>query len=150
MSQDRPVLTGLKRGLCRRCPNCGEGRLFRGYLKLRSPCERCGTDNARYPSDDFPPYLTIFVVAHLLVPILIWSDRAYAPPLWLQAVIWLPLIGLACVALLPFMKGATVGLCWSFGLVRQDGPPALSPFEPPAERGFKPGPTRAPLRQPEP
>jgi uncharacterized protein (DUF983 family) len=50
------------------------------YIKIRRPCEACGTDNTVYPSDDFPPYLTILVVGHVVVPLFIWSDR-YEPPL---------------------------------------------------------------------
>lgn len=101
-----------------------------------------------YPSDDFPPYLTIFAVAHLLVPVFVVTDRLYEPALWLQAAIWLPATGFACLALLPFMKGATIGLCWATGLVRQDGPPPLSPFE--AESGFQPRPSGIIARQSEP
>ena len=120
MEGEKSVWTGLRRGIARRCPNCGEGRLFRGYLKIRSPCEVCGTDNTIYPSDDFPPYLTIFVVGHVLVPLFMWSDRAFEPPLWVQAAIWLPAALVACLAVLPFMKGATVGLCWAMNLVRPE------------------------------
>jgi uncharacterized protein (DUF983 family) len=103
MVDDRSVWTGLKRGLALRCPNCGKGWLFRGYLTVRSPCEVCGTDNTIYPSDDFPPYLTIFVAGHVVVGLFMWTDSAYALPLFL---------------LLPFMKSATIGFCWATGLVR--------------------------------
>ena len=119
MAGERSILTGVKRGFTLRCPNCGEGRLFRGYLKLRSPCESCGLDLTVYPSDDFPPYLTILVAGHVLLPLFLWSDHTWEPPLWVQAAIWLPLTALACVVLLPFMKGATVGLCWANNLLRQ-------------------------------
>jgi len=117
---EKSVWTGLKRGLARRCPNCGEGRLFSGYLKVRSPCEVCRADNTIYPSDDLPPYLTILVVGHVLVPLFMWSDRAYAPPLWAQFAIWLPAAAAMSLALLPFTKGAAVGLCWAMGLVRPE------------------------------
>ncbi len=117
MVEGKSIPLGIRRGLRRRCPNCGEGRLFTRYLTLRSPCEVCGADNTIYPSDDFPPYLTILVVGHIVVPLFVWSDR-YEPPLWLQATIWLPLAVILCLALLPIMKGATVGLCWATDFVR--------------------------------
>jgi uncharacterized protein (DUF983 family) len=120
VADERSVWTGLKRGLARRCPNCNKGRLFEGYLKIRSPCEVCGVDNTIYPSDDLPPYLAIFIVGHVLVPLFMWSDRAYEPPLWVQIVIWLPAATVMCLALLPFMKGAAVGLCWAIRLVRPE------------------------------
>ena len=120
MADEKSILTGLKRGLSRRCPNCGEGRLFIKYLEVRCPCESCGTDNTIYPSDDFPPYLTILITGHVLVPLFILTDRVYEPPLWLESVIWLPATVIMCLALLPLMKGATVGLCWATNMVRSE------------------------------
>ncbi len=117
---EHSIWMGIRRGLSVRCPNCGEGRLFRGFLTVRSPCSVCGSDNARFPSDDFPPYLTILVVGHVVVPLFMWSDRAWELSSWAQAAVWLPVTLLLCLALLPRMKGATVGLCWATGLVRQD------------------------------
>jgi uncharacterized protein (DUF983 family) len=117
LSEERSIWIGVKRGLGLRCPNCGQGRLLQQYIKIRRPCEACGADNTIYPSDDFPPYLTILVVGHVVVPLFIWSDR-YEPPLWLQAAIWLPLTLIMCLVLLPVMKGAAVGLCWATNLVR--------------------------------
>lgn len=121
-TSEKSIWTGIRRGLACRCPVCGQGRLFSGYLKVKPRCEVCGTDNTIYPSDDFPPYLTILVLGHLVVPLLLWVDRAYAPSVWVQAAIWLPLSAILCVVLLPFMKGATVGLCWGAGLVRHEVP----------------------------
>jgi uncharacterized protein (DUF983 family) len=117
LAEEKSIWVGIKRGLRRRCPHCGQGRLFTHYLKIRKPCEVCGADNTIYPSDDFPPYLTILVAGHVVVPLFMWSDR-YEPPVWLQAAIWLPLTLVLCLLLLPVMKGATVGLCWATNLVR--------------------------------
>lgn len=117
-TDDRSIWLGVRRGLARHCPSCGQGRLFTGYLKVARSCETCGADNTIYPADDFPPYLTILVAGHLLVPTIFFVERAYAPPLWLQSAIWLPVTLALCLALLPVMKGATVGLCWATGLVR--------------------------------
>lgn len=117
---EKSVWTGISRGLAGRCPNCGQGRLLRGYLTIRSPCEVCGTDNTVYPSDDFPPYLTILLVGHIVVPLFVWTDHAYTPSLWLEAAIWLPATLLLCLLLLPRMKGAAVGLCWAKDLLRAE------------------------------
>ncbi|HJS84495.1 MAG TPA: DUF983 domain-containing protein [Acetobacteraceae bacterium] len=118
----KSVWVGIRRGLACRCPVCGQGHLFSGYLKVKPRCEVCGADNAIYPSDDFPPYLTILILGHLLVPLFLWVDRAYSPSVWVQAAIWLPLSAVLCMLLLPYMKGATVGLCWATGLVRHEAP----------------------------
>jgi uncharacterized protein (DUF983 family) len=87
---------------------------------MRSPCEVCGSDNSIYPSDDLPPYLTIFVTGHVVIPLFIWTDGALEPSLWLEAAIWPPVTAIMCLVLLPFMKGAAVGLCWANNIVRQD------------------------------
>jgi uncharacterized protein (DUF983 family) len=83
-------------------------------------CEVSGNDNSIYPSDDFPPYLTVFLAGHVIVALFIWTDNVYEPPLWIQFAIWLPVTVLMCLALLPFMKGVAVGLCWAMNIVRQE------------------------------
>jgi uncharacterized protein (DUF983 family) len=118
MSQNA-LWTGITRGTRRRCPTCGLGGLFDGFLKVRATCAVCGANNADYPCDDFPPYLTIFAVGHLVVPPLVLIDLRYQPSLWLQGAIWLPVTVLLCLLLLPTMKGAAAGLCWAVGLIRQ-------------------------------
>ncbi|MBV9251975.1 MAG: DUF983 domain-containing protein [Acetobacteraceae bacterium] len=111
--------TGLRRGLAIRCPVCGQGRVLYNFLQVRTPCEVCGADNSVYPSDDFPPYLTIFAVGHIIIPLFLLVDRAYAPPIWVGCAIWLPLTLILCLLLLPRMKGATIGFCWAAGIERQ-------------------------------
>ena len=112
------VWIGIHRGLCRRCPNCGKGALFQGMLTVRSPCPVCGNDNAAYPSDDMPPYVTVALLGHMIIPLFIWVDFSLAPPLWLEFAIWPSLTAVLTIALLPFVKGGVVGLCWANGIVR--------------------------------
>ncbi len=101
-----------------RCPNCGEGKLFRKYLKVQEQCPACGHENGRYPADDGPAYLTILLVGHLVIaPILLF------PFVWEQhpAVVLgllLPLLAGVSLALLPVMKGAFVGLLYAQGRER--------------------------------
>jgi uncharacterized protein (DUF983 family) len=118
---DKPsIWTGIRRGLGCRCPVCGEGRLFSSFLKVRPQCEICGADNTIYPSDDFPPYLTIIIVGHVVIPLFMWVDFRFEPSMWLQAAIWLPLTVIMSLGLLPSMKGATIGLCWAANIVREE------------------------------
>jgi uncharacterized protein (DUF983 family) len=111
--------TGLKRGLARRCPNCGEGRLFRGYLKVRETCDACGHDNAQYPADDAPPYFTILIVGHLVVAPLLAFPFIWEAPTHLVLGTTLPLLLLVTLAVLPIVKGAVVGAHWATGTVRK-------------------------------
>jgi len=116
--ENKSIATGILRGLACHCPTCGRGRLFSGFLKVRAPCEVCGADNTIFPSDDFPPYLTVLLVGHILVPLVLIVDRTFDPASWIELSLWLPLAVILSLVLLPRMKGATVGLCWATGLVK--------------------------------
>jgi uncharacterized protein (DUF983 family) len=114
----RPMLTGVGRGLARRCPNCGDGRLFDGYLRVRPICDRCGNDNDRYPADDAPPYVTILLVGHIVVAPMLMLEATRDWPLWLSLGVSCSLVLLVTLALQPFVKGGVIGACWSLDVVR--------------------------------
>ena len=118
MGETRGIGLGVRRGLRRRCPGCGEGHLFSGFLKVAPRCDVCGADNSIYPSDDAPPYLTLLLIGHLVLPFMFWMDRAWAPAMWVMFAIWLPLIAVLTIGLLPFMKGLVVGFAWANGVTR--------------------------------
>ncbi len=109
---------GLRRGIGRKCPACGQGQLFRGYLAVIPACSVCGNDNEQYPSDDFAPYVTIFLVLHLMVPLLFAADRTWDMSVGLEMGIALPLFLIAMLVLLPFAKGAVIGFAWARGVTR--------------------------------
>lgn len=114
--------TGLRRGLRRLCPACGQSKLFCGYLAVRPICAVCGNNNEQYPSDDFAPYVTIFLVLHLMVPVLFLADRTLEMSVWLEGAVALPIFLLATLALLPLAKGGVIGLAWAFGVKRNPTP----------------------------
>jgi uncharacterized protein (DUF983 family) len=113
-----PLRTALWRGVNNLCPCCGEGRVFQGYLRVVDACESCGFPLGRLRSDDAPPYFTIFIAGHLLLPPVFWVERAYEPPMWLHMAVWLPLFTIVCTGLLRPVKGATVGLMYRLGFGR--------------------------------
>jgi uncharacterized protein (DUF983 family) len=109
----RPMWRSIRRGLCGQCPNCRRGKLFRAFLKVADRCTACGEDLHHHRADDAPAYFVILIVGHVVVPLALFTEVAYAPPYWLHAVLWLPLtIGLA-VGLLQPIKGAIVGWQWA-------------------------------------
>jgi uncharacterized protein (DUF983 family) len=113
--QERSTLVGLKRGIARRCPNCGEGHLMAGYLKIAPRCDACGFDNSLYRTDDGPAYFTILIIGHLLVaPLLCFPFIWQANPLLVLA-ITLPLVATATLGLLGVVKGAVAGVQWASG-----------------------------------
>ena len=116
MTQPVSLPKALARGFAMKCPNCGRGHLFRRFLKVADHCEVCGEDYSAQRADDFPAYLVIVVVGHLVVPALLAVETAYAPPAWLQLAIWLPLTLFSALGLLQPTKGAIVGLQWQTGM----------------------------------
>lgn len=118
MAEKSKVALGVGRGIRLRCPACGEGHLFSSFLKVKG-CETCGSDNTIYPSDDAPPYLTLILIGHFVVPFAFWAERVWAPAMWVHMAIWLPLITVVTLATLPFMKGTVIGFAWATGVTRE-------------------------------
>jgi uncharacterized protein (DUF983 family) len=111
--EKRDLWTAMKRGFRCRCPRCGEGKLFCAFLKVDNNCSVCGLDYTPHRADDLPAYLVIVIVGHILVPVILWIEIDYAPPVWLQLSIYLPLTLFASLALLQPVKGAVVGFQWA-------------------------------------
>ncbi len=116
MTQPVSLTKALARGFAMKCPNCGRGHLFRRFLKVADHCEVCGEDFTAQRADDFPAYLVIVVVGHIVVPALLAVETVYAPPAWLQLLIWLPLTTFSALGLLQPTKGAIVALQWHSGM----------------------------------
>ncbi len=110
----RDVWQAMARGLRCRCPNCGEGKIFRAFLKVADNCSECGQDFSGHRADDLPAYLVIVVVGHIIVPIALWIETNYAPSMLLQLAFYLPFTLIASLLLLQPVKGAVVGLQWAF------------------------------------
>lgn len=108
-----PWRPGLRRGIVGRCPACGVGRLFRGYLKPQPHCPRCGEDLLQYRADDAPAYFTILIVGHIVVPAMLMLEIAYHPSTALHLLLWIPLTLSLAILLLPRIKGALIGLQWA-------------------------------------
>ncbi|WP_193141596.1 MULTISPECIES: DUF983 domain-containing protein [unclassified Meridianimarinicoccus] len=110
---ERNTGRAIRRGLMCRCPNCGKGKLFQGYLKVVDRCAECGEDLSHQRADDGPAYLTILVVGHLMgVLIHVMFVQLRPSPMMMATV-----LSVACVALslflLPRMKGLVVGVQWA-------------------------------------
>lgn len=110
----RNVWQAMGRGLRGRCPRCGEGKLFRAFLKTADHCTHCGQDFTGHRADDLPAYLVIVIVGHIVVPIALSVETNFAPPVLLQLAIYLPITLLSSLLLLQPVKGAVVGLQWAF------------------------------------
>jgi uncharacterized protein (DUF983 family) len=120
----RDLWAAMKRGFRGRCPRCGEGKLFRAFLKVGNNCSACGLDFTPHRADDLPAYLVIVIVGHIVVPTALLTETAYSPPVWLQLAIYLPFTLIASLALLQPVKGTVVGLQWALRMHGfDDNPP---------------------------
>jgi len=96
-----PVTTGL-RG---RCPVCGEGSLFKGYLKFAPDCEACGTSFEIEDAGDGPAVFVIFAAGIIIIPAALAFQFIAGAPIWLTLLIWIPILIAFCLALLRPLRG---------------------------------------------
>ena len=111
------------RGVSGRCPRCGEGRLFTGFLNVRQVCERCGLELGFADAGDGPAVFVILFAGFVVAGLALIVEFAWEPPFWLHALLWGPLILLLCIGPLRPLKGMLIGLQYRF----QAGSGRLSP-----------------------
>jgi uncharacterized protein (DUF983 family) len=102
MASSQPAVSPWRAALTGTCPRCGKGRLWAGFLAVRPTCAACGLDLARHDSGDGPAVFLIFVLGFVVVPIVLWIEMTWRPPIWVHAGVTLVLvIGLALALLRP-------------------------------------------------
>lgn len=106
MTQVSPFKAGL---LCR-CPRCGEGKLFKSYLKIAPSCATCGLDLAFADSGDGPAIFVIFLVAPLIIALAMVVGAVFNPPPYVHLFLWIPATLILSLALLPPFKATMVAL----------------------------------------
>ena len=104
------LLQSVSRGLACKCPRCGRGKLFSGFLSLRPRCEACGLDYAFIDTGDGPAIFIIMLAGAIVVACALVVEVKYQPPFWLHAVLWLPLILATTLLPLRSMKALLIAL----------------------------------------
>ena len=104
------VTQSALRGIACKCPRCGKGRLYAGFLKLRPACEACGLDYAFIDSGDGPAIFLIMIAGAIVVGSALIVEIKYQPPYWLHAVLWLPLILVTTLLPMRSMKALLIAL----------------------------------------
>lgn len=110
---DKPIATlpgAIIAGLTCACPRCGRGKLFQGFLSLRSCCDVCGLDYSFANSGDGPAVFIMFLAGFIVVFAALVTEVVYQPPLWVHAALWLPLILIVTLGPLRPMKGLLIAL----------------------------------------
>jgi uncharacterized protein (DUF983 family) len=105
----RPV-SPLVAGLMCRCPHCGRGKLFRGFLGLQDRCEACGLDYSFIDAGDGPAVFVILFAGFVVVASALIVEVMYQPPFWVHAALWGPLVLLTTLGPLRLMKGLLIAL----------------------------------------
>jgi uncharacterized protein (DUF983 family) len=110
MTAPSPQPLPIARGLMGRCPRCGEGKMFDGFLTLRPSCEKCGLDLGFADAGDGPAVFVILIGGAIVVFAALMTEVIYQPPYWLHAALWLPLILLVTLLPLRMVKGLLIAL----------------------------------------
>jgi uncharacterized protein (DUF983 family) len=110
---DRTIGQAMWRGTLCRCPHCGQGKMFRAYLKVSDECDVCGEELSHHRADDFPPYIAIMIVGHLLVGVMMHMDMVWRVSAMTYMLSMIPLAIILPLIMLPSIKGAIVGLQWA-------------------------------------
>ena len=109
----RKPLQAITRGLMNACPSCGRGKLFKGFLTTVHNCDNCGEEIHHHRADDVPPYFTITIVGHIIIPAMLAVEVLYHPEVWIHMSLWIPLTLILSLGMLRPIKGALVGLQWA-------------------------------------
>lgn len=111
--EKRPQIDAMIKGARGTCPSCGKGRLFSKLLTTSDNCTECGEDLSHHRADDFPAYLNIFVVGHVVVAIMMIAMTWQLLPMW-ELTFLTAGMALVCSALLMRpIKGMVIGAQWA-------------------------------------
>ncbi|MCB1518031.1 MAG: DUF983 domain-containing protein [Hyphomicrobiaceae bacterium] len=97
-------------GIAGRCPRCGEGLLFTGFLKTASKCESCGLDLEFADSGDGPAIFIMFIVGFVVITLALLVNVVFNPPMWVHLLLWIPTTIILSLALLRPFKGIMIAL----------------------------------------
>ena len=111
MSEDKaiwPPIDPIQAGLKGRCPRCGEGKLFSGFLTVGKGCHNCGLDYSFADAGDGPAVFVILIIGFIVVGLALWMEVSYGPPLWVHFMLWIPLAIVLSLTALRLAKGVLV------------------------------------------
>ncbi len=97
-------------GVAGKCPRCGRGHLFDGFLSLRARCEECGLDYRFADSADGPAFFIMSIVGFIVVGLALGVEFAFEPPIWLHMVLWSALAIVLSLAMARPVKGLMIAL----------------------------------------
>lgn len=113
MDEDKalwPPVDPVSAGLKGRCPRCGEGKLFSGFLTVAKSCGICRLDYSFADAGDGPAVFVILIIGFVVVGLALWMEVSLGPPLWVHFLLWIPLAIVLCLTALRLIKGVLITL----------------------------------------
>jgi uncharacterized protein (DUF983 family) len=110
---ERPVGRSIQRGMLNTCPACGSGRLFGRFLRTVENCAACGERLDHHRADDFPPYIVVTIMGHLVLGGFMATEMLLPMSNWAHLAIWVPITIVGSLLLMQPVKGGVVGLQWA-------------------------------------
>ena len=105
-----PPVEPIRAGLSGRCPRCGEGRLFSGFISVAPRCGACGLDLSFADAGDGPAVFVILIIGFVVVGLALWMEVTLSPPMWLHFMLWVPLTIVLALTALRLIKGVLITL----------------------------------------
>ncbi|MCB1533148.1 MAG: DUF983 domain-containing protein [Rhodoblastus sp.] len=105
-----PPMSPYSTGMAGRCPRCGEGKMFKGFITIADKCDHCGLDYKFADAGDGPAIFVMLIAGFIIVGAALWLEVSYEPPMWVYFVIFLPLTLIVCLGMLRPLKGVLVAL----------------------------------------
>jgi len=110
MDDHYPPQPPVSTGVAGRCPRCGQGKLFDGFLSIAPNCRSCGLDFKFADAGDGPAVFVTLLAGFFVLGAALWVELKYEPPMWVHVVIFMPLTLIVCLAMLRPLKGVMVAL----------------------------------------
>ena len=109
-SPERPAISTLAAALLCRCPRCGRGKLYDGIVSVAPRCAVCGLDLRAHDAGDGPIVFVVFLLGAVVVALAVLVEFTFAPPLWVHAVLWAPVVLIGSIAMLRPLKAGFIAL----------------------------------------
>ena len=110
MNEDYPPQSPTSTGLAGRCPRCGEGHLFKGFLSVAPACDNCGLDFSFADAGDGPAVFVTLFAGFFVLGMALWVELSYEPPMWVHLLIFAPMTVIVCLGILRPLKGLLVSM----------------------------------------
>ena len=106
-----PPVSPITAGITGRCPRCGQGKMFRGFLALAPQCSVCGFDLGAFADTGHGPAVFVSLIAGtIVVALALWVEVVYEPSIWVYVVVFLPLTFVLCLGILRLLMGVLIAL----------------------------------------